>query len=308
MNFNIAGWRLKQLVRLSKERGMGLKTGATLVFEKGLEALSSIPFLPEVPLEVSLTSKEEAWVLQNMPALDHIAMGTHLGVTPKVMLELRRKIREKYISAHWQTESDGEIGRKLGMSYTVVLHIRCALGLHHARGWSRLKELTNPNSARNKINRSDLEHALTKGGLTLVDYVRAHNLGITRERMRQLADELEVRQDRSPLWYATRWGIPELAGKAWLEHELHQRRSMRAVADAHRLHVLRVAKMVTLLGIPSDLSGSRGGRSQVKALVEVTCAACGKTFNRRPSQLRRSQKISKSKKSFCSVYCSNKTH
>jgi len=197
----------------------------------------------------------------------------------------------QFILMHYLTMSDGELGRSLGISRGAVVTKRLRLGLQRRRS----------DGVRLQIDPDSLKEAVTNGGLTLTEFMSQNNIHVTRERMRQICDELGIISNhttRTPLWYANRVGKPEISDKGWLEDQLREALGASALGVRLGIATWAINAQAKRLGIdPTFLRAS-------VPLIKLQCAGpgCGRSFTRKKTLIRNpSQKVY-----FCNKVCHGK--
>jgi hypothetical protein len=139
---------------------------------------------------------------------------------------MTRKQKLAFVKANWKTKTDEEMGKPIGLDTRSVRALRYCMKLKRKRGrpsFANSDQFAKHTESRFGIDFLEIEWFLTEGGLTATDLIKKFNLGICRERLRQLCSRVGLdhgRYVRSPAWYAVRRGLERYALKTELERGL----------------------------------------------------------------------------------------
>lgn len=119
--------------------------------------------------------------------------------------------KEEFIRKNWQTMSDGDMARVFGVRGGTIAV------------WRRQLHIKRPRGGRQGVLSADdtgwLRQALLVGGLTEADV--AKDKKVSRARVSQITDDFGIKiEQRTPQWFANRWGKPELADKEYFVSQL----------------------------------------------------------------------------------------
>lgn len=204
---------------------------------------------------------------------------------PKLEPQQKEFLRKNYLMY------DAELARHLGLGVQLLGRQRRAMGLVKKRG---RKKGTGVKGVvfKSKVSREWLEQALTKCGKTEGDIAR--QFGVSRERVRQVCEDWGIEPNRTPKWWANRYGKPEFADKAWLEEELKKASGVSCLSRQINLSPAIISAQAKRLDLEFPLPTYRAER------VEITCEVCGKKKTRKKSE------IKGKKHTFCSRVCLGK--
>jgi hypothetical protein len=192
--------------------------------------------------------------------------------------------RKEFVRENYLRMTDGEMARELKIRTSSVGAIRQQLKLFRPR--KRGEEL----GVLSAVDPEWLRRALCEDGKTLIDV--AKELGVSKEMVRLVREDLGIPKERSPRWYFVRRGVPELAEKDVFEKRLRAARSMYALARETGISPTIIRGMALKSGVDPHLGYN-------KQMVEVVCAQCGAKFERSDRQISRS----KLKLFFCDKTC-----
>jgi len=239
-----------------------------------------------------------------------------LAATPVTDLPLTstEKRRKKYealdplIREHWQTKDDWEIGRLLDpvVDGTTVRLRRYKLDLKRKKG--------EKSAAReglrilDQIDGLEFERMVLREGYTMTDYLKFKDLRCSRERLRQVAEQLGLKhspEDREPSWLLMRkareLGNFNLANREWLTEKIAQYQSMATLAAE-----LKIREPGLYFFIRSFKLFHPSFRKHGAETVNLMCTKCGKGFVRlkrwvdKPMQ----KTNGRAQEFFCSQSCS----
>ncbi len=201
---------------------------------------------------------------------------------------VRQFIREK-----WEELTDEELSSQIneqpGLDWSArdVGKIRRSLSLKRKRG------RTKGSGTIAKLDLKDLKEALTKKGLTYGEYITTRNLTISESSLRSICNlsEIDVREDRSPEWYANRIGRPELGREDWFG-------AMYQECDTFNF-------MATRLGVDSWWLQHQAQRLEIDTvrapeILSFVCDYCGKRFQRSAQNSNLGQNL---EHAFCNQVC-----
>lgn len=207
--------------------------------------------------------------------------------------ERRRAFTEEgldFISKNWQDMTDKEIATFLHVKRGRVGWYRRALGFKNKRGRPPGKGAGEaPPGLMSKVSREFLEQALNRGGKTKSDV--ASEVGLSRERVRQVCEDWSIVVERTPEWWANRYSKPKLADKEWLEIELKKAGGVTHLSRELKITPAKISSQAKRLGIDYSLVVFHA------SMVEITCSVCGKKKQRKQSEIKRN------KHTFCSRTC-----
>lgn len=216
------------------------------------------------------------------------------------------------IREHWETKDDGDIGRMLepSVSRIKVRARRFELGLKKVQGAKRDKAVGR--SIREVVDGEEFERMVLREGYTMTEYLKIKNLTCTRERLRQVAEDLGLKhssEDRAPEWAlihrARKLGNLNLANRKWLAEKVAAATSMLALAAE-----LKLAERDLFLFIRAFKFTHLSFRKHGVETVKLLCAKCGTPFTRLKrwvDQRRRNANGHEHELEFyCSVSCAGK--
>ncbi len=179
--------------------------------------------------------------------------------------------------------TDRELAESLGVSAVSVAYHRRKQGLIKQRGQPKKYPL---------ISKQELEEAFNSGK---TEQAVGSELGISRQRVYQICQEVGVEVKKTPQWYANHWRMPQLGDKCWFEKELKELGgSISALARKINVSGCIIRKQVKRLGVDAKSFRRRAPR------VELVCDFCGKEFIRRISVVKRNRFF------FCNRICLGK--
>lgn len=219
----------------------------------------------------------------------------------------RHQRLDELIRKHRQTKNDAEIGRLMNppMARMSVQRRRLRLGLHKERGKGRT------NFLRQKIDPKEFEHLVIHEGYTMSEYIRLKNLYCSRERLRQIVEEMGLKHspcERAPEWILIRKARMvdnlNLANREWLAEKVAGADSMAMLAAELAIAEVDLFFFIRSFGLTHPSFRKHGTETET-----LVCVACGKTFER----LKRWTKKRREKaqngemlKFFCSTSCNGK--
>ncbi len=186
------------------------------------------------------------------------------------------------IREHWETKDDGDIGRMLEPSVgrMKVRARRYELGLKKVQGAKRDKVVGG--SIREVVDGEEFERMVLREGYTMTEYLKLKNLTCTRERLRQVAEDLGLKhspEDRAPEWVlvrlARKLGNLNLANREWLAEKVAAATSMVALAAE-----LRIKDYDLFIFIRAFKFTHPSFRKHGAEVVNLVCAKCGTDFTR----------------------------
>lgn len=198
-----------------------------------------------------------------------------------------------FISKNWQDMTDKEMAESLNIERRKVEYYRRARGLKKKRGRPPGKSSGKmPRGLMSKISRESLWQALNRGGKTKSDV--ASEVGLSRERVRQVCEDWNIVVKITPEWWARRCGQPKLADRAWLEAELKRAGGVTRLSRELNISPAKISSQAKRLRIDYSLVVFHA------EMVEITCEFCGKKKQRKQSEIKRN------KYTFCSRRCKGK--
>lgn len=242
-----------------------------------------------------LTPEQKECVRANMTAMTNLQIAEQLECTISEVMQAKNEITEAFVRANWEKMTDGEMGRAFGCIGAQISRIRHRLGLRRKTGGDKHKKI------QIAITKEGLEKALTEEGLTLEEFAKKPRVSVSRERIRQIADNLGVKNEKTPLWYANRLGKPELGNKEWLEKALAEKGSVSAVGNYLALRhgdVEKIKKIYAMHGIVLQ----KQERPNFQGTVELHCHHCTAAFTLNKSQMKQIEKKG-IKRHFCGDKC-----
>ena len=229
-----------------------------------------------------LTPEQKEFVRANMAIMTNQPIAAQLQCTVAAVMQARNEICDSFIRANWEKMTDGDMGRALGCVGTKIAKRRNQLGLRRIQGGGARKKI------QVALTKEILEKMLTEDGLTLADIGR--NNGVSRERIRQIADNLGVSYERKPMWWANYWGKPELGNKEYVEQMLAEKGSASALARflglIDRSGHIKIKKICAMHGIAVP----KFRKSDFQGTVELKCAHCLSPFTIDKSRMTQLQK------------------
>ncbi len=237
--------------------------------------------------------------------LAHNFIGPHISAK-----QLRTCFLSWYIKQHTQEMDDASIGRLMNppASRAAVYHRRLELGLKRTRGQvanasGRIADLVKP---------KEFTGMVIYGGYTMTDYIKEKGLRCSRERLRQVAEELNLKHaivDRAPSWalvrLARKFGNSRLASRKWLAWNLKRVVSIREFAAEQKVpeHDLYIFIRTHRLTHPQL-------RKHGVETVRLTCTGCENTFDRFKRHVDKQKRIAAARglklEFFCSTNCTGK--
>jgi hypothetical protein len=212
-----------------------------------------------------------------------------------------------YLTTHWLTKTDAEIAHRLKKSLSAVRRSRYLLGLKCSRQ-GRKGGVKNWNPRKAKISRDSIdfvavETMLTVGGRTISDVAHMltdRGVRISREWLRQLCCGEGINTKKRPEWYAARFGLPQLASRAWLRNQLQKRKGAYRLS----LHLGECGTHITPSAIRNQalrLDIEKSLLPYPTVFVQLECDFCGVSVKKRPYWVRPGQQYV-----FCSNTCKGK--
>lgn len=327
---------LKYLVDLNAKKGMPIDRLARLAFLTGLRQLmkngtvneQNIPVQPAIVPLIN-QEKTQSYIGLHWQEESDDQMAVTLGIPKSTVSinrykmgllrargrpnktvpennELRLNLFEKIdllITEHWETKDDSEIGRLMDpkVSGDFVRSRRFSLKLKKKVGFKREKKNAD------KIEPIELERMLIFEGYTLSDYLSFKGINLSRERLRQIAENLGVKhspEDRDPMWKITRrarqLGNINLANKAWLEDQMAVNDSMLNLAAKLGINEYNLFFFIRSFQITHPSFRKYGTQT-----VELVCTGCNKPFKRLKRWVDKRKKTSKGEnlEYFCGSSC-----
>ncbi|TSC58944.1 MAG: hypothetical protein Greene041679_25 [Parcubacteria group bacterium Greene0416_79] len=304
MNFDIKGALLEQIIALADKLQTTVAEFLHRAILAGMNALEREPQGHTEPIEGQLvtmatrqhflpsplTEKQKAFVKTNIAVMKNPQIAARLQCTVMAVIQAKNEIIESFIRARWEQMTDGEMGRALGFHKLYISIRRRQLGLLRRRG------RTSGKKSYAALTKERLEKMLTQEGLTLEKIGR--NNGLSRERIRQIAVNLGVKRKRRPIWWAKKWGKPELGDRAWVKRALAAKGRVSAIAASLALPHGKVKKICLMHGITLPVYKGR----VFQGLVELHCDQCNGLFLRKNS-VQRGLKKKGIKHHFCRKKC-----
>lgn len=200
----------------------------------------------------------------------------------------KKGVVKEFIKAHWQKMTDEGMASRLSVNKSVVEYQRRRLGLEKQRG--RKEGLV---GVKAQIDCKWLEKALNEDGLTQADVAR--QLHVTRGEICRVCKDWGTKVQKTALWYANKYGMPELTDKDWFEKELRAARSIEALSRKLGFYPGFVREQAKRIGVDPSVLTYQGER------VQLTCTHCRKKIIRLKSDLRPNQTTF-----FCDKVCHGK--
>lgn len=236
------------------------------------------------------------------PRFPHKKSTEPSGVGALSPRQQRREQLEALIREHWQTKSDADIGRLMDpvASRMIVRARRLALGLKNPRG-------KRTGIIREMIEPTEFERMVIHEGYTMAEYIRFKNIHCSRERLRQVAEDLGLKhspEDRAPEWLLVRkargLGNLNLADREWLAERLSKAPSVASLAAE-----LEVSEHSLYFFIRHFKLTHPSIRKYGTMTVELVCAKCDTKFTRLKRHVDREVKRVNGKEPefFCSASC-----
>jgi hypothetical protein len=235
------------------------------------------------------------------------------GSEPDSKVPLPRRHRkterlESLIRMHWLTHTDREIGKLMDppVSRAAVALCRYALGLKREvkNGMSQKRGVVRIGQA---IDPAEFERMVLHEGYTMVDYMKHVGVSCTRERFRQVVEDLGLKHspsDRTAGWKlknrARKLNLPALADREWLAAQLETTESIPSLAAKLGVEVRTLFFFIRSFNLTHPSFRKHGTQR-----VELVCVNCGATFLRLKSLVKRQMKRNPEKPSefFCGLSC-----
>lgn len=210
------------------------------------------------------------------------------------------------INKHWQVMSDGDIGRLMKPNLPRLAVYRRRMELGFKRDTSGCSVKLAKQFTREVFDGAEFERMVTREGYTMTEYARFKRLTCSRERVRQIAEELglkHTRADRTIEWQimrrARRLGNMNLANREWLAGQLTTHKVMESFAVELKIGREDLVFFVQMFGLSHD-----SFRKPPVETVILTCGACGKPIKR--SKQVHSSTLSRKLKRSLNTYCDRK--
>jgi hypothetical protein len=211
------------------------------------------------------------------------------------------------IREHWKTKNDWEIGLLLDphVGGNKVRLRRYELGLKKVQGVRAAMRVGK--TVREAVNAEEFERMVLREGYTMSEYLKHKKLNCTRERLRQIAEQMGLKhspEDRTPEWElarrARKVGHLTLANRDWLAEKISHYQSMSALAAE-----LRVKDIDLLFFVRSFKLSHPSLRKHGAETVSLVCTKCGTEFSRLKKWVDRRRKKANShpQEFFCSQSC-----
>ncbi|MDO8620102.1 MAG: hypothetical protein Q7R64_02010 [bacterium] len=194
-----------------------------------------------------LNEEGRTFVRENAHLLNNQQIADALLVTFQVAKVAREAYASEFIRANWLQMTDGEMSLRLNLpssSAKGISVIRQLIGLNRHK--NAIRKVA---SLRSQLNPDELRKALTEDGQMLTEFAKDKGIVCSRERLRQMANELGVSTEasqRTVKWFASRWEVPHFGDKAVFEAELKETGSCFALAGKYGKVNLSVAKVMSL--------------------------------------------------------------
>lgn len=226
--------------------------------------------------------------------------------SPMTAFQERSAELDDLIRAHYETSNDCEIGRMMSppMLGSMVKERRLGLGLKKVAGamnLSRINKLVDP---------IEFELMVNEEGYTMAEFLKFKGFTFTRERMRQIAEQMGLKhspEDRTPAWKlvrrARKIGNVNLANREWLTEKVSAASSMTALAAELEITVYNMFVFIRAFGLTHPSFRKYGATA-----VTLECAWCGKPFPRLEESLTRvkKRKTGESNEYYCTPKCGAK--
>jgi len=182
------------------------------------------------------------------------------------------------------------MAKALGLKYgTKVAQMRFKLGFSR----HELRKI--------HIDSEELRKAINEGGETMAGFCRRRGIPLTRERIRQIASDSEIDvKNRTPLWFANKYGHPELGERAVVERLLAEKGRVPAAAAAIGLTERKFSCICRVHNIALP-------KNRPATMIGLTCSQCGIVF-KRPKALVKwlKRRYPERKTCFCTLRCKGK--
>ena len=233
-----------------------------------------------------------------------------LGLKKKGAGSPHQEHLDALIREHWETKDDAEIGRLMSppLSRPSVFNRRCELGLKKVQGSTARKAVGEV--VRVVVEPAEFERMVLREGYTMTEYLQHKDLKCTRERLRQIAEELGLKhspRDRAPEWalirLARKLGNINLANREWLGERVAAATSMVALASE-----LRIQERDLFIFIRGFKFTHPSFRKHGAETVNLVCAKCGTKFTRLKKSVdwRKKQANGHALDFYCSALCAGK--
>lgn len=250
---------------------------------------TSVHNLPSI-----LTEAQKQVVLEKLPMMRLRGIAIELGVPVGEVFRARNEIACAFISENWKKMSDSEMAVALGLREgTRVASIRHILGFFRYTLRKKMPDNFDP---------EELRKAIIEGGETLQGFIRRRGIPVTRERLRQIAGNFGIdTKQRTALWYANKYGHPELGDKTTIERLLAEKGRAPSAAAAVGLTGDKFFRLCKAHGITPPKNRPPA------EMVELTCSQCGGKFKRQKAliEFQRSRRPEQTLW-FCSKKCQGK--
>jgi hypothetical protein len=269
MDFTIEGLLFERLTNIAKILQCESEDLIHEVVRKGLEQVElqnkKKNLLNLEPINGNLQTEEfdQKWkdFVSSHLNLSNRQIHGKIGIPINAVKSLRWKLAGQHILAKPET-SDAEMMKMFGIGLPRVRQIRLDQGISHKVGDLTIFVFE---------HKKEIIDALTNGGKTIIDLIRENKLEITRERLRQKLLEIGVNgSHHSAMWYANKYGHPELGDKEFVQKRLAETKTASGLARETGISEVQMAQIISKHGLVTPSSS----RSKV---LKMECAGnCGK--------------------------------
>lgn len=226
--------------------------------------------------------------------------------SPMTAFQERSAELDDLIRAHYETSNDCEIGRMMSPPVfgSLVKERRLGLGLKKVVGAMNLSKI-------NKlVDPIEFERMVNEEGYTMAEFLKFKGFTFTRERMRQIAEQMGLKhspEDRTSAWKlvrrARKIGNVNLANREWLTAKVKAATSMAALAAELEISVYNIFVFIRAFGLTHPSFRKYGAIA-----VTLECAWCGKSFPRLEESLVRvkKRKTGRNNEYYCTPKCGAK--
>lgn len=216
------------------------------------------------------------------------------------------------IREHWEKKGDWEIGRMLepNVSGSRIRQRRYELGLKKVQGEKRDKVVCETVSG--VIDAAEFERMVLREGYTMTDYLQHKNLTCTRERLRQVVEQMGLKHsphEREPEWplirRARKVGNLNLANREWLAPRVASHESMAALSSELGIEDTDLFFFIRAFKLTHPSFRKHGAET-----VNLVCAKCDTEFVRLKKWVEKRSRQANGRgqepEFYCSVPCAGK--